>query len=165
MALDSTSLNVLLIILLAVLLWGFIIWNNTRKMHTQIKEVAHQQSVIRHNKRARVLCRAIHLLQPGVHAGVDYTIEEEGTDKTPYLADWLASTPRPTPEQLEAAKEKLGKSATGDYSALRKAEYPGIREQLEAAYEARQGDDTHQRELDARITQIREKYPRTDDNL
>lgn len=165
MALDSTSFNVLLIILLAVLFWGFILWNNTRKMHLQIKEVAHQQTVIRNDKRARALCRAVHLLQPGVHAGTDYTIEEGGPDGKPYLAEWLAPTPRPTPAELEEAMEKLSKATAGDYAAMRKAEYPGVREQLEAAYEARQGDDSHQRELDAKITEIREKYPKSDDNL
>ena len=34
MALDQTSLKVMLILLLAVLFWGFILWQNTRKMHT-----------------------------------------------------------------------------------------------------------------------------------
>ena len=166
MALDSTALNVMLILLLVVVFWGLIIWNNTRKMHTHIKQVAQQQSVIHHSKRARLLCRAIHLLQPGVHAGMDYLIEEEGPDNTPHLAQWLASTPKPTPEQLEAAQEKLSKStAGGGYAALRKAEYPSVREQLEAAYEARQGDPTHQQELDDKITGIREKYPKTDEYL
>lgn len=165
MALDETALNVLLILLLAVVFWGFILWNNTRKMHTHIKQVAQQQSVIHHNKRARLLCRAIHLLQPGVHAGMDYMIGEDGPDNTPYLAEWLASTPKPTAEQLQEAQEKLSKSAAGGYAALRKAEYPSVREQLEAAYEARQGDPTHQQELDDRITKVREKYPKTDDYL
>jgi hypothetical protein len=167
MALDQTSLKVMLILLLAVLFWGFIIWQNTRKMRTQIKQVAHQQSVIRHNDDARALCRAVHLLQPGVHAGVDFIIEENGPDNRPYLAEWLANTPRPTPEQLAAALEELNRSSTapGGFAAKRKAEYPGIEEQLEAAYLARQGDDSMQRELDARITKVREKYPKTDENL
>jgi hypothetical protein len=167
MALDQTSFNVILILFLAVLFWAFILWQNTRKMHIQIKKVAHQQSVIRHNDDARLLCRAIHLLQPGLHAGVDYIIEEGDPDNRPYLAEWLAPTPRPTAEQLEAALEELNRSgaAPGGFAARRKAEYPSVEEQLEAAYEARQGNDAHQLELDAKITKIREKYPKTDDNL
>lgn len=167
MTLDQTSLNVMLILLFAVFFWGFILWQNTRKMHVQIKQVAHQQSVIRHDEDARALCRAIHLLQPGVHAGVDFIIEENGPDNRPYLAEWLAPTPRPTPEQLAAALEELNRSSTapGGFAARRKAEYPSIEEQLEAAYEARQGNDTLQRELDARIAKVREKYPKTDENL
>jgi hypothetical protein len=166
MALDTTSFNVLLVILLVVMFWGFIIWNNTRKMHDQIKEVAHQQSVIRHDDRARALCRAIHYLQPGVHAGVDFVIEENGPDNQPYLAEWLAPTPRPTAEQIEEALRKVSGSGTaGGYAALRKAEYPSVEDQLEAAYMARQGDESRQAELDARITQIREKYPKTDECL
>ena len=166
MAMDSTSLNFLLILLLAIALWAFIIWNNTRKMHKQIKQVAHQQSVIRNNDDARALCRAIHLLQPGVHAGVDYVISEGGPDGKPYLAEWLSSTPQPTAGQLQEALEKLSNvRAADDLADLRKAEYPGIEEQLEAAYEARQGDDTRQKELDARITEIREKYPKSDESL
>ena len=166
MALDSTALNFLLILLLVIAFWGFIIWNNTRKMHVQIQQVAHQQSVIRNNDNARALCRAIHMLQPDVHAGVDYVIEEGGPDGKPYLAEWLASTPQPTTRQLQDALEKLSKSrAPDDLADLRKAEYPSVEQQLEAAYEARQGDDTRQKELDARITEIREKYPKSDDSL
>ena len=165
MALDSTSFNVLLIILLAVLFWSFIIWQNTRKMHSQIKQVAHQQSVIRNDDQARALCRAIHLLQPGVHAGVDFIIEE-GPDNQPYLAEWHAAQPRPTPEQIEAALRKVsGAAAAGGYSALRKAEYPSVEDQLEAAYKARHGDESMQAELDARITEVRQKYPKTDECL
>jgi hypothetical protein len=166
MALDSTALNVLFILLLAIALWAFIIGQNARKMHKQIKQVAHQQSVIRNNDDARALCRAIHLLQPGVHAGVDYVIEEGGPDGKPYLAEWLASTPQPTSGQLQEALDKVGRiRAPGDLADLRKAEYPSIEEQLEAAYEARQGNDTRQQELDARITEIREKYPKADESL
>ena len=165
MALDSTALNVMLILLLAVAFWAFILWQNARKMHIQIKQVAHQQSVIRNNDEARALCRAIHLLQPGVHAGVDFIIEE-GPDEKPYLAEWHASTAKPSPEQIAAALDKVsGAAVPGGFARLRKAEYPGVEEQLEAAYEARQGDPTHQQELDARITEIREKYPKTDECL
>ena len=86
-----------------------------------------------------------------VHAGVDFIIEENGPNNRPYLAEWLANTPRPTAEQLAAALEELNRSSTapGGFAAKRKAEYPGIEEQLEAAYLARQGDDSMQRELDA----------------
>jgi hypothetical protein len=155
----------MLILLAAVAVWGLIIWQNTRKAHIRIKQVAHQQSVIRNNDEARALCRAIHLLQPGLHAGVDFIIEED-PDKKPYLSAWYDSTPKPAPEQLQQALDKISgvKSASG-FAALRKAEYPSVEEQLEAAYEARQGDPSHQQELDARITKIREKYPRTDESL
>jgi hypothetical protein len=34
MTLDQTSLNVMLILLFAVFFWGFILWQNTRKMHS-----------------------------------------------------------------------------------------------------------------------------------
>ena len=116
MAWDSTAVNVMLILLLAIVFWGFILWQNTRKAHIQIKQVAHQQSIIRHNKRARSLCRAIHLLQPGMHAGVDYIIEEQGPDREPYLAEWLAPTPRPTDAELATAQTKVGKATAGDYA-------------------------------------------------
>jgi hypothetical protein len=101
-----------------------------------------------------------------VHAGVDYVISEGGPDGKPYLAEWLSSTPQPDAGQLQEALEKLSNvRAADDLADLRKAEYPGIEEQLEAAYEARQGDDTRQKELDARITEIREKYPKSDESL
>lgn len=166
MALDNTSLNVLLLILLVVFFWIFIIWQNTRKMHRQIHQVAHQQSVIRHDDRARELCRAIHYLQPNVHAGVDYLIKDDTPGNTPYIAEWHANAPQPTGEQIQAALEKVSVTAAGaDYATLRRAEYPGVTDQLEAAYKARQGDASMQDELDAKITEIREKYPKADECL
>lgn len=166
MALDSTSLNVLLLILLGVFFWVFVIWQNTRKMHRQIHEVAHQQSVIRHDDRARELCRAIHYLQPDVHAGVDYLIKDDGPGNKPYIAEWHAITPQPTSEQLQAALTKVSLTAAGEnYASLRRAEYPSVVDQLEAAYKARQGDPSMQDELDGRITEVKEKYPKSDECL
>ena len=53
----------------------------------------------------------------------------------------------------------------GDSASLRRAEYPSVEDQLKAAYLARQGDTSMQEELDARITEIREKYPKSDECL
>jgi hypothetical protein len=63
-------------------------------MYKHIHQVAQQQSVIRHDDAARSLCRAIHRLQPTVHAGIDYVIEEDGPDQNPYpslsVPDWIS---------------------------------------------------------------------------
>jgi hypothetical protein len=48
---------------------------------------------------------------------------------------------------------------------MRRSEYPSIEEQLDAAYKARRGDITEQQELDNRIEQIKNKYPKSDDAL
>lgn len=43
---------------------------------------------------------------------------------------------------------------------MRRSEYPSVEDQLDAAYKARQGDDTEQLLLDSRITEIKNKYPK-----
>ena len=43
---------------------------------------------------------------------------------------------------------------------MRRAEYPSVEDQLDAAFKARQGDDTEQLELDNRIAEIKHKYPK-----
>lgn len=42
---------------------------------------------------------------------------------------------------------------------MRQAEYPGVGEQLEAMYEARQGNNARLLNVDDRIRRVREKYP------
>jgi len=104
MVFDSSSLNLILIIFLIVGVWLIILWSNTRTMYKHIHQVAQQQSVIRHGDDARSLCRAIHRLQPTVHAGIDYVIKEDGPDQNPYIAKWFnSSIPQPKPEELDEA--------------------------------------------------------------
>ena len=166
MTFDSTTLNVFLIILIGVFFWIFIIWQNTRRMHKQIHQVAQQQSLIRHNDSTREFCRAVHLLQPTVHAGVDYVIREDGPDHTPHIAEWHAAAPQPTSEDIQKAMEKLSDGTLERvYAAMRKAEYPSVGDQLDASYQARHGDDAKQIEIDEKIRQVKEKYPKTDECL
>lgn len=167
MSFDSTSLNVVLIILLVVGVWVIILWSNTRKMHQQIQQVAQQQSVIRHDDSIRSLCRAIHTLQPTVHAGIDYIISETGPGQKPHIVRWLNATiPQPKPEELEQAMESIsGIDPVKDHAAQRLREYPSIGDQLDAAYKARHGDDSDQMRLDERISKIKLKYPKSDECL
>jgi Ca2+/H+ antiporter len=163
---DSTTLNVFLIILLIVGVWVFILWTNTRTMHKHIQQVAQQQSVIRHDDAARSLCRAIHTLEPAVHAGIDYIIKDD-PGKGPYIAQWLNTTiPQPKPEQLEQALETIsGIDPVKDHAAQRLREYPSVGDQLDAAYKARHGDTADQVKLDEQISKIKQKYPKSDECL
>jgi hypothetical protein len=164
---DSTTLNVFLIILLIVGVWVFILWSNTRTMHKHIHQVAQQQSVIRHDDAARSLCRAIHTLQPTVHAGIDYIISEGGPNQKAHIAKWLStSIPQPKPEQLEQALQLIaGTDPVRDHAAQRLAEYPSVEDQLDAAYKARHGDPADQIRLDEQIAKIKQKYPKSDECL
>ena len=45
---------------------------------------------------------------------------------------------------------------------MRRAEYPSVEEQLDAAYQVRQGDNAKQLEVDEKIRHVQEKYPKTD---
>ncbi|MEA2094223.1 MAG: XkdW family protein [Pseudomonadota bacterium] len=163
---DSTTLNVLVFILVGVCFWIFIVWQNTRRINDQIHQVAHQQSLARNDDPVREICRAIHFLQPAVTLGIDYIIQHDDPSQPPYISEWHASEPQPAQEDIQAALSRLANgSLEAEYASLRKAEYPNIGEQLDAAYQARQGNDAKQIEIDEKIRLIKEKYPKSDECL
>jgi hypothetical protein len=135
-------------------------------MHGQLNVLAQQQSLIRHDESARELCRAVHVLQPDAHAGIDYVIRHDRPGQPPYLAEWRAPGPQPSGDELRRALSKISsEDLEKNYASLRRAEYPSIGDQLDAAYKARQGNDAEQSDIDARIRAIKEKYPKSDDCL
>lgn len=71
----------------------------------------------------------------------------------------------PTQAELDEALKKVTAIDSTGYAAMRRSEYPSIEDQLDAAYKARRGDFTEQEELDNRIQQIKDKYPKSDDAL
>ena len=163
----GSTVNVILVLVLIVGIWVFILWSNTRRMHQQIKQVAQQQSVIRHDDAVKTLCRAIHSLQPTVHAGIDYIVAEGGSGEAPHIARWLnSSIPQPKPEELDRAlKQVSGIDPEKDHAAQRIREYPSVGDQLDAAYKARHGDDSDQIKIDELIARIKQKYPKSDEYL
>ena len=46
---------------------------------------------------------------------------------------------------------------------MRRADYPSVEEQLDAAYQARQGNDAKQLEVDEKIRRVKEQYPKGDE--
>ena len=48
-----------------------------------------------------------------------------------------------------------------DYKAARLEHYPRLEKQMDAAYWARQGDDTQQKEVDASIQLVKDTIPKT----
>jgi hypothetical protein len=163
---DTGTLAIFGFILLVVCVWIFFLWQNTRRMHEQLKQVAEQQSLLRHDDSARDLCRAVHLLQPNAHAGVDYVIRHDNSGEEPYLAEWHAIGPQPTRDQLHNALEKIIHDNIGkNYSSMRRSEYPSVGDQLDAAYKARQGNDAEQIAIDELISKVKDKYPKSVDCL
>jgi hypothetical protein len=159
---DTGTLAIFSFIILVVCVWIFFLWLNTRRMHEQLKQVAQQQSLLRHDDSARDLCRAVHLLQPNAHAGVDYVIRHDKPGNDPYLSEWHAVMPQPTPNELRDALAKIRHDEIAkNYASLRRAEYPSVGNQLDAAYKARQGNDAEQIDIDALISKIKEKYPKS----
>jgi hypothetical protein len=157
------NLNIIFVVLVMVCIWIFILWKNSRQMKEDIKMIAQQHSLVRHDDRARQLCRAIHLLNPNVTAGVDYVIRHDNPEQEPYIADWTTDASQPTKEEINAALLEISDVHHEEkYAALRRAEYPSTGEQLDAAYQARQGNNARQLEIDEQIRQVREKYPKTD---
>jgi len=159
---DTGTLAILGFIFLVLGMWVLFLWRNTRKMHEQLKHVAQQQSLIRHDDSVRDLCRAVHLLQPDAHAGVDYIIRHDRPGQDPYLAEWHAASPQPSGEDLRHALAKIAHDKPGkNYASLRRAEYPAVGDQLDAAYKARQGNDADQTQIDELIRKVKDKYPKS----
>lgn len=159
---DTGTLAILGFILLVVCVWILFLWQNTRRMHEQLKQVAQQQSLLRHDDGARDLCRAVHMLQPNAHAGVDYVIRHDKPSEEAYLAEWHAVAPQPTPEELQRALAKISQNELGKtYASMRRAEYPSVGNQLDAAYKARRGNDAEQIEIDEVIRKVKDKYPKS----
>jgi len=164
---ENPTLNFILGLMVLVFIWVFALRMNTRAAHTLVKRVARQQSCIRQYEDVRQLCRAVHYLHPALHAGIDYIVNKAGPEDKPYIQEWFHTNVRqPTPEELERALQAIsGVDPVKDHAALRLKEYPSVGDQLDAAYKARQGDHSEQMRLDALITQIKEKYPKSDASL
>ena len=64
-------------------------------------------------------------------------------------------------EGLEEKKEEPEISEL-NYGGARREAYPQIENQLEAMYDARQGDDTKQKAIDGHIEIVKAKFPKND---
>ena len=156
--------NIVIVVLISVCIMIFILWKNSRRMDDTINLVAQQHDLIRNNERARTLCRAIHILNPDFTVGVDYFIGHDGPEQEPYIAKWMTSSSRPTEAEISSALLEISDvHHEAKYAAMRRTEYPSIEEQLDAAYQARQGNNTRQLEVDEKIRHVKEKYPKTDE--
>jgi hypothetical protein len=161
---DKGVTNIIIIVLVAVCIFIYILWANSRRTKESILLVAKQQGLVGHDERARMLCRAIHMLKPNLTAGVDYIIRHDSPEQEPYIAEWMADTPQPTDKDINAALRELSDVHHEEkYATLRRSEYPSVGEQLDAAYQARQGNHAKQDEIDEKIRRVREKYPKTDE--
>jgi hypothetical protein len=157
MVIDKVMLLTLAFAIIMVGGWLFFVSQNARAMHQQLRQIAQQQTLIHADERARHLCIAVHQLHPAMHAGVDFLIKREGPGNIPQITEWYGAAPKPTPAELDAAFSKV---AGKNYMDLRKAQYPSVGDQLDAAYKARQGDSSEQIQIDARIADVKMKYPK-----
>jgi hypothetical protein len=161
---DQGVTNIIIVVLVAACIWLFILWRNSRKMDDTINLVAQQHDLIRNDDRARRLCRAIHILNPDFTIGVDYFIGLDSPEQEPYIAEWMSSSSRPTEKEINSALLEISDiHHDAKYAAMRRTEYPSVEEQLDAAYQARQGNDAKQLEVDEKIRSVKEKYPKTDE--
>ena len=164
MVLDNTLVGALIVILIGLSAVVFFSWSNTKDARQHTKRIFQQQHLIRAYPDAHRLSQAVHLLHPSVHLGFDYFIEHDD-GKLPYISEWNAGGPMPTQAELDDALRKVTAIDSTGYAAMRRSEYPSIEDQLDAAYKARHGDITEQTELDDRIEQVKNKYPKSDDSL
>ena len=162
--LDKTLIGALVVLLLGLCVFVVITWSNTRSARKHTETIFQQQHLVRTDPDAHRLSQAVHLLRPPVRLGFDYVIKHDN-GKLPCIADWNTGGSMPSQEELDVALKKVTAIDSMGYAAMRRSEYPSIEEQLDAAYKARRGDPTEQIELDDRIEQIKDKYPKSDDAL
>lgn len=158
---NNGVLSIIIVVLVSTCIMIFVLWKNSRRMDEAIRQSAQQRNLVMHDERALMLCRAVRILNPNVRAGEDYLIKQDAPDQEPYIAEWTADTPRPTDKELDTALREVRDARHEEkYAAMRRADYPSVEEQLDAAYQARQGDDTKQREVDEKIRRVKEHYPK-----
>lgn len=156
-------ISIIIVVLACTCVMIYILWKNSRRMDEDIRLSVQQHNLVSHDERALLLCRAVRILNPNVRAGEDYIIKQDSPDQEPFISEWKADTPRPTKEELAAALREVSDAHHEErYAAMRRADYPSVEEQLDAAYQARQGDDTKQREVDEKIRRVKEHYPKGD---
>ena len=158
--------NIIIVVLISVCVMVYILWKNSRRMDEAIKVSVQQHNLVRHDERALTLCRAIRILNPNVRVGVDYIIRQDTPEQEPYIAEWMADISRPTKDEINAALLEVSDVHHEDkFAAMRRADYPSVEEQLDAAYRARQGDNAKQLEVDEKIRSVKERYPKRDECL
>ena len=156
-------INIVIVVLISVCIMIYILWKNSRKMDEAIKLTAQQRSLLKQDERAVKLCRAIRILNPNVTPGVDYVIRQDTPEQEPYIAEWMADTSQPTEADIKSALLEISDVHHEDkYAAMRRADYPSVEEQLDAAYQARQGNDAKQLEVDEKIRRVKEQFPKGD---
>ena len=164
MVLDNTMIGAMIVLLVGLSAIVFFNWSNTRNARRHTEKIFQQQHLVRTHPDVHRLSQAVHLLRPSVRLGFDYVIEHDD-GKLPYISEWNTGGSMPTQAELDEALKKVTAIDSTGYAAMRRSEYPSIEDQLDAAYKARRGDFTEQEELDNRIQQIKDKYPKSDDAL
>lgn len=164
MVLDQTLISALIVLLFGLIAFVFFTWSNTRSARKHTESIFQQQHLVRTSPNAHRLSQAVHLLRPSVRLGFDYVIKEDAGEQ-PYISGWDTAGDMPTPAELDEALKKVAAIDSTGYAAMRRSEYPSIEEQLDAAFKARHGDPGELEELDNRIQQIKDKYPKSDDDL
>ena len=158
--------NIIIVVLISVCVMIYVLWKNSRRMDEAITLSVQQHNLVRHDERALTLCRAIRILNPNVRVGVDYVIRQDTPEQEPYIAEWMADISQPTEEEINAALLEVSDVNHEDkFAAMRRADYPSVEEQLDAAYRARQGDNAKQLEVDEKIRGVKERYPKRDECL
>ena len=164
MVMDNTLIGAVIVLMIGLSAIVFFNWSNTRNARKHTQKIFQQQHLVKTHPDVHRQSQAVHLMRPSVRLGFDYLIQHDD-GKLPYITEWNTGGSMPTQAELDEALKKVTAIDTTGYAAMRRSEYPSIEEQLDAAYKARRGDFTEQEELDNRIEQIKNKYPKSDDDL
>lgn len=165
MVIDSIFINVIILLIVGMSVWMFALWRNTREARKHTQQIYQQQELVRTDPEAHRLSQAVHLLRPTARLGTDYTIKCDRPGEAPCIYSWNTAGKQPEKSEIIDALTQVTVIDSKGYAAMRRSEYPSVEDQLDAAFKARRGNDSEQRELDQRIEEIKNKYPRSDKDL
>ena len=163
MSLDTFTLSALAVVLFVIVVLG---WALARARSVDRETINQLQSqldgvssgALVPSTAARELCRGIRCLYPSAQSGVDFSVADAGDG--PYIREWELPVPQPDEAQLQQAMVDCRKaSETSRYREERALAYPSIGDQMDAMYQARNGDSTALDAIDQQIAEVKGRYP------
>lgn len=166
MSLDNFTISAIIVSLLTVALMVAAMLHSRRRTERRLR---HLEGHLRHTGGSpwsatldpdiRELCGAIHRLYPCARFGEDFELAKRAEGAV--IGHWRMPVPEPDQDELaRALQEYRQEQEQASYRVARQVEYPAVTDQLDALYQARQGNAEAIREIDRRIARVKARHPK-----
>jgi siroheme synthase (precorrin-2 oxidase/ferrochelatase) len=99
MAIDALSIAAILVSLLVIVVVFVIATRFNRDLDRKLRKLARNQEVLLNSAEARELCKAIRAQYPQACPGLDFSVDQEGSD-LPRIVEWRLDGPKPDEREL-----------------------------------------------------------------